>query len=358
MDRPQPPGRLGRLGSSWVVWFDWIIWFDWVDRVIVRLRFEWRRRQQRHDPAVMIGASLTEQRDTFSCFGSECAVIVADERESEAARAVALARRQLLEWHRQFSRFEPDSELSRLNADPRPTVPVSAMMRRVVEAAIRAAKATAGLVDPTLVAEIEQAGYASHLEAGGLPLALAIGLAPSRRPAGPRAAAAWRLIATDRRAGTVTRPPSVRLDLGGIAKGVFADELAASLGAFGAFAVDCAGDLRLGGSAAVTRHVHVASPLHDRTLHTFELAAGGIATSGIGKRSWLDEQGRPAHHLLDPATGRPAFTGVVQATALAPTAAQAEALSKAAVLSGPRAAERILAAGGVLVTDDGSHRVL
>jgi len=306
----------------------------------------------------MTGAALTEQRDTFPCFGSECTVIVADARESEAARAVALARRRLLDWHRQFSRFEPDSELSRLNADPRPTVPVSAMMRRAVDAAIRAAKATAGLVDPTLVGEIEQAGYASHLEPGGLPLHVAVGLARSRRPAGPRAAPAWRLVATDRRAGTVTRPPSVRLDLGGIAKGVFADELAASLGAFGAFVVDCGGDLRVGGSAAVTRQVHVASPFEDRTLHTFELAAGGVATSGIGKRRWLDPQGRPAHHLLDPATGRPAFTGVVQATALAPTAAQAEALSKAAVLSGPGAAERILAAGGVLVLEGGSSRVL
>ena len=135
---------------------------------------------------------------------------------------------------------------------------------------------------------------------------------------------------------------------------MFADELAASLGALDAFAVDCAGDMRLGGSAAVTRRVHVASPFDDSTLHTFELVAGGIATSGIGKRSWLDEHGRPAHHLLDPATGRPAFTGVVQATALAPTAAKAEVLSKAAVLSGPAAAQRILAAGGALVTDDGS----
>ena len=55
--------------------------------------------------------------------------------------------------------------------------------------------------------------------------------------------------------------------------------------------------------------------------------------AGSAARSWLDARGRPAHHLLDPATGRPAFTGVVQATALAPTALEAEWRAKAAVLS-------------------------
>jgi thiamine biosynthesis lipoprotein len=93
-------------------------------------------------------------------------------------------------------------------------------------------------------------------------------------------------------------------------------------------------------------------------LHVFELVAAGIATSGIGRRSWLTPDGAPAHHLLDPATGCPAYTGVVQATALAPTASRAEALAKGAVLSGPDGATGWLAYGGVVVLDDGTHEVL
>ncbi len=62
--------------------------------------------------------------------------------------------------------------------------------------------------------------------------------------------------------------------------------------------------------------------------------------------------------LLDPATGLPAYTGVVQATALAPTALEGEALAKAAVLSGPEGAAAWLPHGGVLVFDDGSHAVI
>ena len=83
-----------------------------------------------------------------------------------------------------------------------------------------------------------------------------------------------------------------------------------------------------------------------------------MATSGIGKRSWLDGDGSPAHHILDPGTGRPAFTGIVQATALAPTALAAETLAKAALLSGPEGARRWLPHGGVLVLEDGSHQLV
>ncbi|MGB0094489.1 MAG: FAD:protein FMN transferase, partial [Solirubrobacteraceae bacterium] len=105
---------------------------------------------------------------------------------------------------------------------------------------------------------------------------------------------------------------------------MFADELAARLKGYGTFAIDCAGDIRLGGTDETLREVHVASPFDGSSLHTFTLASGALATSGIGKRSWRAPDGRPAHHLLDPRTGAPAFTGVVQVTALAPTAAEAE----------------------------------
>jgi len=306
-------------------------------------------------------APSCEHSETFDCFGSQCTVIVADapSRTADAQDAVAVAKLRLLEWHQRFSRFLPDSELSVLNRDPREVVPVTPLMRRVLEAGIRAAATTGGLVDPTLVAEIERAGYTTHLEEkSGLPLRVALDLAPARSPARASDAQSWQAITVDRRSGTVSRPPGVKLDPGGIAKGVFADELGTLLADHDAFVVDCAGDIRLGGRAGIARAVHVASPFDETVLHRFELSGGAITTSGIGKRSWLAANGRPAHHLLDPGRGRPAFTGVVQATALAPTAAQAEGLSKAAVLSGPAQAERWLLHGGVVVLDDGSYRVI
>jgi thiamine biosynthesis lipoprotein len=300
-------------------------------------------------------ASGIEASVAFPCFGGTAAAWLAG--AGDVDRALDEVRRLLQGWHRRFTRFEPTSELCRLNADPSTRVRVSDMLARFVAAAIDAARTTRGLVDPTLVTEIQAAGYVDDLPAS-VPLEVSLALAPSRHPARPDPRGCWRDIAVDRANGTVTRPPGVELDSGGVAKGLFADVLAERLSGFDAFAIDCGGDLRVGGRSSRRRTVCVDDPLGGGCIHEFELAAGGVATSGIGRRSWLDSEGGPAHHLLDPSTGRPAFTGILQATALAPTAVEAETLAKAALLSGPEDAGRWLAHGGLLVFDDGSHIVL
>lgn len=301
---------------------------------------------------------MVEAVERFDCFGASCAVFITGAgREGSAAGAASLVRGRLEGWHDRFSRFLPDSELSLLNADPGRQLTVSPLMALLAEAAGIAGSLTGGLVDATLVEQIEAAGYARDLR-DALPLVTALGLAPARRPAAPSAARRWEQIEVDLLARTVIRPPGVKLDGGGLAKGLFADILAEQLADHDSFAVNCAGDLTVGGAAGVTRSIDVESPFDGRTLHTFELRRTGVATSGIGKRSWLDSHGRPAHHLLDPSTGEPAFTGVVQATALAPSALSAEIYAKAAVLSGPRGAPAWLPHGGVIVLDDGSHRVI
>jgi FAD:protein FMN transferase len=303
-------------------------------------------------------SASAEAVSSFDCFGSRCSVYVTGDGPSGSAqRAVALVEGRLLAWHDAFSRFLPDSELSVLNADPRPAVPASPMMRRLARAVRAAGSLTGGLVDSTLVEEIESAGYRAEL---GRPLDLldALALAPPRRPAAAADRARWHEIDADETAGAVLRPAGVKLDSGGLAKGLFADAIAEALAGHASFAINCAGDLALGGAAGSPRRVAVESPFDQRILHTFTMRSGAVATSGIGRRSWLSGGGRPAHHLLDPSTGRPAFTGIVQATALAPSALQAEIRAKATVLGGPRTARRWLAQGGVLVLDDGSHRVI
>ena len=319
-------------------------------------------RQQLRGPLASPTAvqfSALEAIERFPCFGGRCEVLVTGSGPAGTPREAAVrVKRGLLAWHDQFSRFEPDSELSRMNRDPRETVLVSPVMTRFVEAALNAAAMTGGLVDPTLAGELDRAGYGEHLDSMPVPLRCALALAPPRVPGGPNQAAAWRRVEVDRGAGTVTRPPGVRLDSGGIVKGMFGDILAAVLSKHESFAVDAAGDVRFGGSGSLLRPIRVASPFDESVLHVFELERGAVATSGIGKRSWLDADGRPAHHLLDPATGRPAFTGVVQVTALAPTGVQAEALSKAALLSGPDRAPGQLTYGGVVVYDDETFDVM
>ena len=306
------------------------------------------------DAGLGVGAEVGER---FRCFGSHAAVhVLGSALDRSAAQAVADARRRLQAGSDRLSRFRSSSELCLLNADPRERVPVSALMARFVEAAVRAGAQTGGLVDPTLLGEIERAGYRSDHRVS-LPLDIALALAPRRAPAHADDRRRWLGVRVDHRARTVVRPPGLMLDSGGVAKGLLADLLGHSLRGHASFAVDCAGDLRVGGASAMPRTVRVASPFADEILHEYELLDGGVATSGIARRSWLDADGRPAHHLLDPSTGRPAFTGIVQVTALAPTAVEAETRVKAALLAGPGGARHWLVHGGVIVLDDGSHDV-
>ena len=106
----------------------------------------------------------------------------------------------------------------------------------------------------------------------------------------------------------VTRPAGVRLDTGGCGKGLAADLAAERLGGYRTFVIDAGGDLRLGGERPLERLVRIDHPLDDRPAHEFQLGLGAVATSGIKTRLWRTESGF-AHHLLDPSTGRPAWTG-------------------------------------------------
>ncbi|MHB8531964.1 MAG: FAD:protein FMN transferase, partial [Solirubrobacteraceae bacterium] len=195
----------------------------------------------------MSGAEAIEQRD---CCGSRCAALVTGEGSlGSAGEAAALACRSLLDWHRRFSRFEPDSELSLLNRDERRTVPVSPVMARLADAIRYAAAITRGLVDGTLLAQIEQAGYSGELDAGPS-LAHALELAPARGPASSAPGRPWEQLTVDLDALTVTRPPGLRLDSGGLGKGVVADVLGERLAGYDGVAIDCGGDIAIGGAAA------------------------------------------------------------------------------------------------------------
>lgn len=300
---------------------------------------------------------MTREHDTsFAAMGSDVRVIVGPGPRDQAAAARAV-RRYVEDYARRLSRFERDSELSALNADTRERVPASTLLRTAVAAGLWAARRSGGLVDPTLVAALERAGYDRSL-AGARPASLADALAaaPARRPARPNPDALWRSVAVDRRAGTIARPPGVAIDTGGTGKGLAADAARVLLDGHARFVVDCGGDIAVGGPDAVARpyEIEVEHPMTGQRVHVLRVGSGGVATSGLNVRIWRRPDGDYAHHLLDPSTGQPAWTGLVGATALAPTALEAETLSKQALLTGPTGARLVLAEhGGVIFHDDG-----
>ena len=142
-------------------------------------------------------------------------------------------------------------------------------------------------------------------------------------------------------------PAGVGIDLGGIAKGWTAD-LAASRAIDAGLPwvlVNAGGDLRIVGDAPEI-DVAIEDP-EDRAAEIGRLSIreGGLATSSIRSRSW----GPGIHHVIDPRTGAPAETDLLQVTVTAPTCAEAEVAATAALLGGSAAAAR----AAVAVTDDG-----
>jgi FAD:protein FMN transferase len=299
----------------------------------------------------------------FPTMGARGRLILADrvagaEPSERLLHAAAEARALLAELERRWTRFDPDSDLNRLTDDPRPEPPAHEHVRALIRAGAWAGRRSGGLVDITLGAQIAQAGYDHDWSGQPTPLSAALAAAPPRAAAAPHPAARWQALGVDRRAGTIRRPPGVVLDSGGIGKGLAADLVADRLVGL-RFVVDVGGDLAVGHGGGGRHVIAVTHPLTGEVAHRLQLAHGGVATSGIHRRLWRDPDGAPAHHVLDPSTGRPAWTGLLAATAVGRTALEAEVLAKVALLHGPRGARRTLAAlGGVLVHDDGDVEVI
>lgn len=257
-------------------------------------------------------------------------------------------------WFRQveavLSRFDPKSALSRLNAAAGRWVVVPPLLFRAVRCAVQAAERTGGAFDPTILGALEAAGYGRSFELG--PMVSdepAAGFAVEPVPAGR-----WREIEFLPRASAIRLPAGVRLDLGGIGKGLAVDGAMARLAGVPRVFVNAGGDLAVRtapGDDPV--EVEVADPLRpEANLGSFQLYCGGVATSATTGRRW----GRDLHHIIDPASGRPARSGVVAATVVADRVAWAEVLAKSCIVVGRERGLALLqehGCEGLLVTERG-----
>jgi thiamine biosynthesis lipoprotein len=236
------------------------------------------------------------------------------------------------EWERRLSRFRDDSELAWLNRQAGGPVQVSDILWDVVKTALQAAQRSHGLVTPTLLAELELAGYdrsfdmlGAHVPAAAPPLAT---------PSGD-----WNAVVLRLGSRSICLPPGVRLDLGGVAKGWAADRAAREVGAHGPALLDEGGDIAVSRPMADGSPwpIGVADPSElDGQIELLLLESGGVATSGRDYRRWR-QGGSWQHHIIDPRTGRPAVTDVLSATVVAASAREAEMAAKTALILGSHA---------------------
>jgi thiamine biosynthesis lipoprotein len=262
----------------------------------------------------------------------------------------AIARLDQLEGR--WSRFLASSDITNLNHSPGIPVRVHRDTLGLVTAMIEGWRLTGGRYDPTVLPALVAAGYAASIDD---PAAVTV------LPADTGSDATVGDIIVDSVAGTVTLPPGLTLDPGGIGKGLAADLVLARLlecGAAGAL-VGIGGDLAMAGTPPHPDGwlITVEDP-HDpaTAIATLAIAAGGVGTSSTLSRRW-GHQGRTNHHLIDPATGHPATTDLAAVTAVAGSGWLAEVHATAALLADRGQALAYLEArhlAGVVVTASGT----
>lgn len=292
------------------------------------------------------------QRD-FHALGTQVRLIVRAEREgvgevdaaatAAACAALAAAEEAVHAGEALLSRFRPDSELSQLNAAGGQPLRVSRLTADCVAAAVTAAVRTNGMFDPTLLPELLAAGYTTTFEQ--VPTVQAA--RPFAMPPAPPAPGRWRGVAVDSPTCLVQLPPGVQLDLGGVGKGFLMDQILPGLLAHGPALASSGGDMALyapPGERPWCIEVLDSRPAGGTLCH-LALRQGAVATSSRLKRRWQAGD-TEMHHLIDPRTGRPAATDLLQVTVIAGSAVAADALAKVALIVGRDAAVPFLAAQG------------
>lgn len=283
--------------------------------------------------------------------------------------ALVAARDRCLFFERAFSRTRDDSDIARAHAASPNAVPVSPQTARLVRQALGYCERSRGKFDITMgtvtslwnfhtgevpsrlalaralphvdyrhiVLDEESLGKDSPVQGSLDDDALNAGVSrvPSSKSSQPTLA--------------ITDPQTI-LDLGGVAKGYIADDLADLFIAHsvGRFVINLGGNVvvRGGRPADASARPPVAAgspwrigiinpldPAHNRAI--VDMADGSVVTSGIHERRFT-KGGVTYHHILDPATGMPAKTDLTSATIIAPRSMDCDGYSTTALMLGAR----------------------
>jgi thiamine biosynthesis lipoprotein len=239
---------------------------------------------------------------SWRALGTTAAVFATDPAELADARSIV--EQELEDIDLACSRFRDDSELALVNESPGRWVEVGELFLEALDTALGAARATAGDVDPTVGRALRVAGY--DRDFADLPA-----LRTGRVTFVP--APGWRLVQVDRARRAVRVPRGVELDFGATAKALTADRAARRCTAAldGGVLVNLGGDLAVSGPAPEGGWPVRVTENHesgfDAPGQTVSIESGGLATSSVAVRRWRAEDGE-LHHIIDPASGRPAAT--------------------------------------------------
>lgn len=262
------------------------------------------------------GPASTGSSEEFFAMDTYMALTVND-GDSQAASA---ARQEIVRLEALFSRTRSDSDIARLNAAAGAEEPVA--------------------LDPETIAILSQAvTYSPNFDITIAPVMDAWGFTSDQRQVPSQgeleqqlSLVDCRLLEIDSSAQTARLPYSgMAVDLGGIAKGWAADRAADLLREHGVTSalLDLGGNITvLGNKPDGSRwRVAVRDPEDtSRQVCILSLSDRTLSTSG-GYERYFEAGGVTYHHIIDPATGYPAQSGLISATVISPSGSVADANS-------------------------------
>lgn len=240
-----------------------------------------------------------------------------------------------------FSRMREDSDIARAHAAAPAPVEVAPETAELVTLSLGYCERSRGLFDITMGTLTRLWDFHAGVVPSGRDLARAL----------PHVGYSHIHVATSGGRATLSiDDPATVLDLGGVAKGYIADDLARLLERHGVrrFAMNLGGNVLVRGGrpadearrppvrAGAPWNVGIVNPrdaAHNRAV--VRLASGSVVTSGIQERQFT-RGGVTYHHILDPRTGMPARTDVASATIVADRSMDCDGWSTTAFMLGAR----------------------
>lgn len=234
-------------------------------------------------------------------------------------------------FEQKFSRFIADSELNQINRKETQEIKVSPEMLEVLTKAQKAFRQTNGIFDPTILTLLNELGYDqtfNRLQKKSFSIADLKNNFQKR--------ILFQNLKINQKTQTISAPLGLKLDLGGIAKGYWVDEVRQILSQFSKnFWISAGGDVYLKGKQenGETWKIGVQNPLNlNQDLLSLNLPSKGIgvATSGIMKRKAENAW----HHLINPRKGTSAKNSILAVTVLAKSTFEADVLAKTVLILG------------------------
>lgn len=268
------------------------------------------------------------QKHRFSAMGSSIQIWL-EASQDDACRAFVKAESIFQQYEKIFSRFDANSELSHINREGGGDI--SAIFCEVLGKALQLAENTKGYYDPTLLHNLEQAGYNQSFKKHQV--------IESTREQFVHAPNSYQDVLLREDIRRLRLPDQLMLDLNGIVKGWTAQVVREVIRSAGACLIDAGGDVIAGDAPTgeLGWLVGIAAPSNkqqaENDLFAIYLENETLATSGIDYRKWYKNDVE-MHHLIDPFTGEPAQNQTETVTVKAESAASAEAWATAGCVMG------------------------